>query len=77
MSMKYIRDYYGVPAKRGGRIIYTGNGERVAGMITGSISGHLRARLEGVEYGVILHPTWKVAYVSENVKNLHNQECAQ
>lgn len=63
MSMKYIRDYYGVPAKRGAAIIYTGNGERVAGRIIGSISGHLRARLVGVEYTVILHPTWKVEYL--------------
>jgi len=61
--MKYIRDYYGVPAKRGAKIIYTGNGERVEGRITGSINAHLRARLEGVEYAVILHPTWKVEYM--------------
>jgi ATP:corrinoid adenosyltransferase len=60
--MKYIRDYYGVPAKRGARIIYTGNGMRTPGRITSAIGGRLRARLEGVDYAVILHPTWEVEY---------------
>ena len=36
MSMKYIRDYYGVPAKRGGIIEYTGGKSPVRGVITGA-----------------------------------------
>jgi hypothetical protein len=29
MSLQYVRDYYGVPAKRGGRVTYDGEGGRI------------------------------------------------
>lgn len=58
MSLAYIRRYYGVPAKRGGRVTYKG----MPGVITGSSDAHLRVRLDGETESVILHPTWNVTY---------------
>jgi hypothetical protein len=58
MSMEYVRRYYGVPAKRGGRIRFRGMG----GTIT-SADHHLRARMDDGSR-VILHPTWQVEYLT-------------
>lgn len=69
MSLQYIRDCYGVPAKRGGKIIYTGNdgsdepGEPMEGTIVGSRDAKLRVRFEGMRPIVSLHPTWMVEYL--------------
>jgi hypothetical protein len=57
MSMEYVRRFYGVPAKRGGRIRFDG----VEGTIT-SATHHLRARMDDGRR-VILHPTWRVEYL--------------
>lgn len=57
MSMEWIRRNYGVPAKRGGRVRFSG----VAGTIT-SASHHLRVRLDDGRR-VLLHPTWRVEYL--------------
>ena len=47
MSMKEIREEYGVPAKRGMRVRYD-NGHRVRyGVITGSWKSCLRIRFDG------------------------------
>jgi hypothetical protein len=55
--MEYVRRFYGVPAKRGGRIRFDG----VEGTIT-SATHHLRARMDDGRR-VILHPTWRVEYL--------------
>lgn len=61
---KYIAYYYGVPAKVGGRIRYTGNpgGDPVFGTITGTEQARLLVRLDGHNTSVPLHPTWKIQY---------------
>jgi hypothetical protein len=70
MGMSYIRQAYGVPAKRGGRIIYTGDkrgragGEGQAGVIVGSQGAHLRIRLDGQQTIYTFHPTWKIEYLT-------------
>ena len=66
MSMDYIRTTYGVPAKRGGRVEYTGRlgGAKLLGKISGSRSGYLRIRLDGERFSLNFHPTWKMRYLS-------------
>ena len=60
----YIRRYYGVNAKRGGRVRYTGGqkGERF-GTIKSAQGGYLRIVLDGDKYAGNYHPTWKLEYL--------------
>lgn len=61
MSAQYVRDYYRVPAARGGRIRFDG----APGVIVGFRDQYLRVRLDG-EPGIdTLHPTWRVEYLTE------------
>lgn len=66
MSMAYIRSYYRVPAKRGGRVrLGIGFGGRYAGrigVIASAPDQYLRVRLDDGER-LILHPTWEVDYL--------------
>ncbi|MFC4373348.1 hypothetical protein ACFO5K_04465 [Nocardia halotolerans] len=64
MSMKYVRDYYAVPAKRGGRVRYTGDGAPRLGTIT-SADHRIRVRLDGEKRPRIFHPTWELEYLPE------------
>ncbi len=57
MSLDYIRRFYGVPAKRGGRIRFQGRGAT----IIGANSQYLRVRLDDGTRA-LLHPTWEVEY---------------
>ena len=68
MSMQYIRKYYGVPAKRGGRIVYTGGYLPREGTIVGSIGAHLKLRLDGDNKASAFHPTWEIEYRTEPIK---------
>lgn len=63
MSMKYIREHYNVPAKRGGRVIYTGGYLPRIGTIVGSDGAHLRIRLDGDRHPQNFHPTWELKYL--------------
>lgn len=65
MSMQKIRDSYGVPAKRGGRVEYTGNGRNVPGQITGAKGALLRVRLDGDKFSILFHPTWQLRYLED------------
>ncbi len=59
MSFKYIRDYYGVPVKRGGKIKFRGD----LCVIRSSRNQYLRVtRLEDGRK-LLLHPTWEVEYI--------------
>lgn len=65
MSMEYIRKTYNVPAKRGGRILYTGDkGEKRYGTIVGAIGQYLSIRLDGEKVPQYYHPTWELTYVN-------------
>lgn len=68
MSLKYIRDTYGVPAKRGGRVEYIGNGQSIPGVITGSMGNNIRVRLGSDTVSVIVHPTRKIRYLEDTPK---------
>lgn len=63
MSMAYIRRSYGVPAKRGARVEYTGEAETQKGTITGTCGARLRIRMDGENYTGIYHPTWEIRYL--------------
>ncbi|NUR12319.1 MAG: hypothetical protein HOQ20_10830 [Bradyrhizobium sp.] len=63
MSIEYIRSYYQVPAKRGGRVEYTGNGKAELGTICGADGAHLSIRLDGAKHPMPFHPTWELRYL--------------
>lgn len=58
MSMAYVRDRYGVPAKRGARVIADGK----PGTIVAARHGHLRIRLDGERRTGSWHPLWRMDY---------------
>lgn len=62
MTIKYIRDTYKVPAKRGMRIIFEG---KRRGVITGAKGCYLRIRLDGGKHSGNYHPTWEIEYLEE------------
>lgn len=63
MSIAWVRKTYGVPAKRGGRVEYTGCGKAEQGTIASASGGHLMIRLDGVKHTMPFHPTWKLRYL--------------
>lgn len=69
MNMQWIRDHYGVPAKRGGRVRYTpceGSKDRPQlGTITSAVDQYLRVRLDGERHAGRYHPTWQIEYLDE------------
>lgn len=64
MSMKYIRERYGVPAKKGGRVRYTGGDKPIEGTITSTDGPHLRIRLDGNRWVDYFHPVWELEYLA-------------
>lgn len=65
MSLDYIRSYYSVPARRGGRVEYLGGGKPQLGTITGARGGHIKIRLDGHKHANPYHPTWALRYLDE------------
>jgi len=63
MSISQIRSSYQVPAKIGGRVLYTGGPEPREGKITSTWGSHLRIRLDGEKGSRIYHPTWCITYL--------------
>lgn len=70
MSMDYIRRTYGVPARRGDRIIYGGITAPIAGTITMADGAYLRVRFDGWKKSVRLHPTWRITYLPSEQNGL-------
>lgn len=67
MTMAWVRKNYDVPAKRGCRVEYTGEGPNKPelGTITSARGGHLRIRLDSSpKHPLIFHPTWRLRYLS-------------
>lgn len=64
-SIAQIRRYYSVPAKRGGRVVYTGGRQPQEGVITGASheAMHLMIRLDGETFTRPYHPTWELTYL--------------
>ena len=66
MSMEYIRKHYGVPAKRGGKVRFTPDGNRHLaheGVIVGSRGAHLKIRMGDEKRAGIYHPTCDLEYL--------------
>jgi hypothetical protein len=67
VSLDYISRTYGVPAKRGQRVRYTGDkGPKVSareGTITAAEGAHLRIRMDGDSFSNVYHPTWELEYL--------------
>jgi hypothetical protein len=65
MSMEAVRRAYKVPAKRGGRILYDGDGRPQIGTIMSASGTYLKVYFEGEPRlrRHTLHPTWHVKYL--------------
>lgn len=70
-GMEYVRKTYGVPAKRGGRVRYHGNGSAVTGTIRSAKNGRLNIQLDGDNHATPFHPTWKLEYLSSAKESGH------
>ena len=68
MSMAYIRDTYGVPAKRFMRVVVGGR----PGVISASRGAYLLVRWDGTvgARAVPCHPTWQVRYLDRDGRQL-------
>lgn len=63
-GMEWVRKTYGVPAKRGGRVEYAGDGRPELGtIISATTSGYLKVELDSHPRAIKLHPTWKLRYL--------------
>lgn len=69
MSLEWVRKNYNVPARRGGRVEYTGEGKREFGTICGASGAHLSIRLDGVKHTLPFHPTWKLRYLDTDASS--------
>lgn len=61
--MAWVRKYYNVPAKRGGRVKYTGGREPQIGTIKSARGGKLRIQLDAWSFPAWFHPTWELEYL--------------
>jgi hypothetical protein len=58
LSFEYVRRYYGVPAKRGARVVWDGK----PGRLTSGNGHYVRVLLDGERRPRIVHPTWHMVY---------------
>lgn len=66
MSMESLRQYYNVPAKRGGRVRYTGGPTPLEGKIIRSVErNRLLVVFDGDNMPKRLHPKWNVEYLPD------------
>ncbi|WP_273794608.1 hypothetical protein [Brucella intermedia] len=63
MSIEYIKSYYRVPARVGGRVEYTGEKAARYGTITGAQNAYLTINLDGDDHDAAYHPTWELRYL--------------
>ena len=68
MGMEQIRHSRGVPAKRGGRIRYTGGRVPEMGTIVSARNGYLMIRIDGEKLPGTYHPTWELEYLDDDGK---------
>ena len=67
-NMERTRKWYGVPAKRGGRVVYTGDGKRELGTIRSAKDCRLNIQLDGLKHTTPFHPTWCLEYLPFTAK---------
>ena len=68
MSLKYIRDRYGVPATVGQRVVYSGSTDGIPrhGTIVGARGPYLVVEMDESEFANYYHSTWMMQYVKED-----------
>lgn len=64
MSMAWVRKNYRVPAARGVRVVYTGEGKEEYGTIRSASGGRLNIQLDGQKHTHPFHPTWELRYLA-------------
>lgn len=69
MSMARVRERYSVPARRGGRVEYTGCGKQECGTITSARCDRLNIRLDGIKGAMPFHPL-ELSYLSADGKTV-------
>ena len=71
-GLEWIRKNYGVPARRGCRVEYTGRcGVVERGVITSARGGYIRVRLDYLRHSIPFHPTWEMRYLPTNKDTSH------
>jgi hypothetical protein len=73
-ELDYIRQHYGVPAKRGARIRFTDGGFSREGTIVSASGPYLRVQFDGMRYKSTLHPTWNVEYIADSKTGARSTE---
>lgn len=71
-SMRYICEYYKVPAKVGGLVLWTGGGGPSLGRIMGGDGEYVIIKLDHHRYAQRFHPTHELVYLvsfSQSVKS--------
>jgi hypothetical protein len=63
MIFDYINQTYGVSARKGGRVEYTGNKTPQLGTIVGVDGPHLLIKLDGDKISRPYHPDWELRYL--------------
>jgi len=68
-GLEYIRKHYGVPAKRGARVLCDWYPQEPArtGTVTGAYGPRIRVRLDGETRSCFAHPVWRMTYLPPNV----------
>lgn len=61
-NMERTRKWYGVPAKRGMRVLYTGDGKKEYGTIRSARDCRLNVQLDGMNHTMPFHPAWELQY---------------
>jgi hypothetical protein len=77
MITDYINRQYGVPARIGGRVSYTGIGKPQHGTIVSVDGARLRIKLDDKpDFVGLYHPTWELEYLaSEPPAIVHDADC--
>ena len=65
MTMEYVRKAYGVPARRGGRVVVSWRGQKRNATIKSEKNGRLVIKIDGEKAKAIFHPTWGIEYVEQ------------
>lgn len=78
MTAHWVRSNYHVPAKRGGRVAYTGDPQkgRQLGTIT-RFSSSVHVRLDGEKHSAPYHPTWEIEYLPSAEWTLSRENLAE
>lgn len=61
-GIAWVRQRYGVPARRGGRVVYTGGRKPELGTIRSASNGRLNIQLDCTKHAMPFHPTWNMEY---------------